>query len=81
VGDAKRRRDPAKEQVKCVRAECSRTSRTPKASNWGYVTGVFIALAQEPGEYCDGWWCPQCVKRLQRGMAAQGIEPTIERVQ
>jgi hypothetical protein len=75
MGDAKRRRDPANEQVKCVRAECSRTTRTPKAAGWGYV--------DPPSEapHWAGWWCPQCVRSLQRFMATQGILPTVGRVQ
>jgi hypothetical protein len=28
-----------------------------------------------------GWWCPECFKGFQKLMAAQGIEPLVERLQ
>jgi hypothetical protein len=64
------------EKMKCARAGCSRTTRTPKAAGWGYMDN---APNQLP--HWVGWWCPQCLKGFQRLMAAQGIEPTIGRVQ
>ena len=76
TGDSKRRRDPMNEQLKCARAECRRTTRTPKAMGWGYMDNAPNELP-----HWVGWWCPQCLKGLHRLMAAQGIEPTIGRVQ
>ena len=76
MGDSKRRRNPMNEQVKCARAGCNRTTRTPKAAGWGYMDNAPSELP-----HWVGWWCPKCLKGFQRLMAAQGIEPTIGRVQ
>jgi hypothetical protein len=73
MGEAKRH-DNSNEQVKCAHVSCSRTSRTPKASGWGYMDH-----APEEFPHWIGWWCPRCVKSLHRFMASQGNEPTIDR--
>jgi hypothetical protein len=64
------------DELKCAHAVCERTTCNPRADGWSY-------LADAPPElpHWVGWWCPPCIRGLERLMAARGVEPTIEHLQ
>ena len=58
--------------IKCGRSACQRRSADPKADGWiWHEVGSEVPLK-------TGWWCPECIKGLQRLYADLGVKPEIE---